>query len=50
LDRITCYFSVDYPYETVQEQSEWFEGLPISESDRLKIGRANAQRLLRLDS
>jgi predicted TIM-barrel fold metal-dependent hydrolase len=43
-------FSVDYPYETMQEQSDWFEGVPISESDRLKIGRANAQRLLRLGS
>jgi gamma-resorcylate decarboxylase len=41
-------FSVDYPYETVQEQSDWFEGLPLSEGDRLKIGRANAEQLLRL--
>jgi 2,3-dihydroxybenzoate decarboxylase len=43
-------FSVDYPYETVKEQSDWFESLPISEGDRLKIGRSNAQRLLRIDS
>jgi gamma-resorcylate decarboxylase len=43
-------FSVDYPYETVQEQSDWFESLPISEDDRLKIGRTNARRLLRLSS
>jgi gamma-resorcylate decarboxylase len=43
-------FSVDYPYETVQEQSDWFESLPISEGDRLKIGRANAQQLLPLGS
>jgi gamma-resorcylate decarboxylase len=47
-DRIL--FSVDSPYETVQEQSDWFDGLPISEGDRLKIGRTNAQRLLRLGS
>jgi 2,3-dihydroxybenzoate decarboxylase len=41
-------FSVDYPYENVQEQSEWFESLPISEVDLHKIGRDNACRLLRL--
>jgi gamma-resorcylate decarboxylase len=43
-------FSVDYPYETMQEQSDWFESVPISEADRVKIGPSNAQRLLRLDS
>jgi gamma-resorcylate decarboxylase len=43
-------FLVDYPYETMQEQSDWFESVPISEADRLKIGRANAQQLLRLGS
>jgi 2,3-dihydroxybenzoate decarboxylase len=41
-------FSVDYPYENVREQSEWFESLPISEDDRVKIGRTNAVRLLGL--
>jgi 2,3-dihydroxybenzoate decarboxylase len=43
-------FSVDYPYETVQEQTDWFDSLPISETDRRKIGRANALQLLRLSS
>jgi gamma-resorcylate decarboxylase len=43
-------FSVDYPYETMQEQSDWFDSVPISEADRLKIGRANAQQLLRFGS
>jgi 2,3-dihydroxybenzoate decarboxylase len=41
-------FSVDYPYETPEEQTEWFESVPISEHDRQKIGGANARRLLRL--
>jgi len=41
-------FSVDYPYENMQEQSEWFETVPIAESDRRKIGSDNAKRLLRL--
>jgi gamma-resorcylate decarboxylase len=43
-------FSVDYPYETVQEQTDWFDSLPISETDRRKIGRENALDLLRLGS
>jgi 2,3-dihydroxybenzoate decarboxylase len=43
-------FSVDYPYETVQEQTDWFDSLPISEGDRRKIGRVNALQLLRLSS
>jgi 2,3-dihydroxybenzoate decarboxylase len=42
-------FSVDYPFENMQEQTEWFEGVPISEADRHKIGADNARRLLRLD-
>jgi predicted TIM-barrel fold metal-dependent hydrolase len=41
-------FSVDYPYETVQEQTDWFDSLPISEEDHHKIGRTNAVQLLRL--
>ena len=42
-------FSVDYPFENMHEQTEWFEGVPISEADRHKIGAENARRLLRLD-
>ena len=42
-------FSVDYPYENMREQSEWFDGLPISDADRAKIGATNARRLLSLD-
>jgi gamma-resorcylate decarboxylase len=42
-------FSVDYPFENMQEQTEWFENVPISEADRQKIGADNARRLLRLD-
>jgi gamma-resorcylate decarboxylase len=43
-------YSVDYPYETVKEQNDWFDNLPISETDRRKIGRENALKLLRLGS
>ena len=42
-------FSVDYPYENMQEQTEWFEAVPISDADRQKIGAENARRLLKLD-
>jgi predicted TIM-barrel fold metal-dependent hydrolase len=34
----------------VQEQTDWFEGLPISDTDLRKIGRLNALELLRLSS
>jgi gamma-resorcylate decarboxylase len=43
-------FSVDSPYETAEEQSDWFDSLPISETDRSKIGRLNALQLMRLSS
>lgn len=43
-------FSADYPFEPIQEAAEWFDGLDaISEADRLKIGRTNAEKLLKLD-
>ena len=45
-DRIL--FSVDYPFEDAIEASEWFDDAPISETDRLKIGRTNAQKLFKL--
>lgn len=47
-DRIL--FAADYPFERPTEAAEWFDATPISESDRLKIGRTNAARLLGLDA
>jgi predicted TIM-barrel fold metal-dependent hydrolase len=41
-------YSVDYPYEDVVEAREWFDEASISEIDRSKIARANAQKLFRL--
>jgi gamma-resorcylate decarboxylase len=41
-------FSADYPFERMSDAAEWFDALAISEADRLKIGRTNAQALLRL--
>ena len=48
VDRIL--FSVDYPFEELSDAVEWFKGSGISESDRLKIGRTNAERLFKLTS
>jgi 2,3-dihydroxybenzoate decarboxylase len=41
-------FAVDYPYESMAEGAEWFDGAPINTGDREKIARLNAQRLFRL--
>jgi gamma-resorcylate decarboxylase len=45
-DRIM--FAADYPFEEMHEGAEWFDAVPISAADRIKIGRTNAQRLLKL--
>ncbi|MGF6884804.1 putative TIM-barrel fold metal-dependent hydrolase [Nocardia sp. GAS34] len=42
-------FSVDYPYESMYEIAPWFDSCPISENDRVKIGRTNAAKLFGLD-
>ena len=41
-------FSVDWPFENVDHAADWFDAVPISETDRLKIGRSNALRLFNL--
>jgi len=41
-------FSTDWPFENVDHAARWFDTAPISESDRLKIGRLNSNRLFRL--
>lgn len=41
-------FSVDSPYESITEISPWFDSCPISEADRIKIGRTNAQKIFNL--
>jgi gamma-resorcylate decarboxylase len=46
-DRIL--FSMDYPFENMQEQTEWFETLPLSDADKHRIARGNAAALLRID-
>ncbi len=46
-DRIL--FSIDWPFENIDDAANWFDSASISEADRLKIGRSNARKLFRLD-
>lgn len=41
-------FSVDYPFENMDEASEFLDNAPISESDRVKLASENARKLFRL--
>ena len=41
-------FSVDWPFEAVDEGCAWFDKAEIRAADRLKIGRDNAIKLFRL--
>lgn len=41
-------FACDHPFEDMADGARWFDEVAISEADRLKIGRTNAQRLLGL--
>jgi len=41
-------FSVDWPFEAVDEGTRWFDTARIGEAERRKIGRDNAVRLFKL--
>jgi gamma-resorcylate decarboxylase len=41
-------FSVDYPFENMDEASAFLDNAPISESDRVKLANENACKLFRL--
>ena len=45
-DRIL--FSTDWPFENIDHAANWFDAASISEADRVKIGRTNAQKLFKL--
>ncbi len=42
-------FSADWPFENIDHAAHWFDACPISENDRMKIGRTNAMKLFKLD-
>lgn len=46
-DRVV--FAADYPFERMSDGTEWLDTVPISDRDRLGIGRTNVQRLLKLE-
>jgi predicted TIM-barrel fold metal-dependent hydrolase len=41
-------FASDYPCESMREAAAWFDSASISDTDRIKIGRTNAQHLFGL--
>jgi 2,3-dihydroxybenzoate decarboxylase len=41
-------FAVDYPFELLEDGARWLDDAPIDDEDRAKIGRDNAERLLRI--
>ena len=41
-------FSIDYPYEYMEQGSSWFDQAELSDADRLAIGRTNAVSLFGL--
>jgi 2,3-dihydroxybenzoate decarboxylase len=41
-------FSVDWPFEGIDEGAQWFDAAQISEADRRAIGRDNAAKLFKL--
>jgi len=45
-DRIM--FSTDWPFENIDHAAIWFDAVPMSEDDRMKIGRTNALKLFKL--
>ncbi len=42
-------FSVDYPFEDTVDAVSWFDGTEMKEEDRMRVGRANAIELFKLD-
>jgi len=41
-------FSVDWPFEAVDEGAQWFDQAEIGDDARRKIGRDNAVKLFKL--
>jgi predicted TIM-barrel fold metal-dependent hydrolase len=42
-------YSVDYPYESNEEQADWFDGLPLNENTRRQLASENAKKLFNLN-
>ncbi len=46
IDRVM--FAVDYPFELLEDGASWLDFVAMDEGDRAKIGRINAERLLKI--
>jgi predicted TIM-barrel fold metal-dependent hydrolase len=46
VDRIM--FSIDHPYEDIEEGSDWWDGAPINPNDKVRMGRNTAIDVLKL--
>ncbi|KAK5657888.1 hypothetical protein OQA88_2437 [Cercophora sp. LCS_1] len=46
LDR--CLFSIDYPYDTIEEAQTWWKDIDLPEDQKEAVGRRNAIRLFKL--
>jgi 2,3-dihydroxybenzoate decarboxylase len=50
LDNDKVYFSADYPFERMEDATDWYDATTVvSEQQRRKIGRTNAIKLFKLD-
>lgn len=50
IDNDKIYFSADYPFEKMEDAADWYDATDvISDEQRLKIGRTNAIKLLKLN-
>ena len=43
------FFSTDYPFERMEDAARWFDDTPVSDSERLQVGRTNAIKLFKLN-
>ncbi len=43
------FFSADYPFEKMEDAADWFDNAPLSDAERLQIGRTNAIKLFNLE-
>jgi 2,3-dihydroxybenzoate decarboxylase len=43
------FFSTDYPFERMEDASEWFDNTQLSDAEQLQVGRTNAIKLFKLD-
>ena len=42
-------FSADYPFEKMEDAATWFDKTPLTDAQRLQIGRTNAIKLFKLN-